>query len=382
MPRLSDSMEEGTVLRWLKQPGDEVKVGDELVEIETDKATMTYASDASGTLLELVAAEGETLRVGAAIARVGAPTELAAVALVGARERIKASPIARRLAGEAGIDLSAIVGTGPGSRIVKRDVDAARAAAAPEVRDSQPAPALPTETVFNGDNRGSADRVELTRLQQTVARRMAESKASIPHFYIQTEIDMTAAVRARTKLGQLAPPGDLVPAFNDMIVKACGMALREFPRVNGAYRDDHVELYSRTNVGIAVAGVELLAVPTIFDADRKSLKQIGEAARRAAARVRDGTVTAAELDSATFSVSNLGMHGISSFQAIINPPQAAILAVGEIVERPVVRDGSIAIAHVMTATLSCDHRIVYGTDGAAILGRIRMLLEEPALLAL
>jgi pyruvate dehydrogenase E2 component (dihydrolipoamide acetyltransferase) len=414
MPRLSDSMEEGTVLRWLKSEGDEVAVGDELVEIETDKADMVYESDAAGTLIELVADEGDTLAIGEVIARVGEASEAdgagkkkkakkeskaeaseaqpsAAVAAPpaeapapvagdgrGADDRVKASPIARRIAAEKGLDLATLQGSGPGGRIVKADVEKA------EARPTAPAAAAPSAGASERPEtaKGEVSQQDLTKLQQTVARRMAESKATAPHFYLSVEIDMTRAVEARARMKASAPEAEVVPSFNDMVVKACAIALREHPRANGAYRDGRLELYSRVNVGVAVAAQNALTVPTIFDADRKGLREIAAQARELATKVRDGTITPPELSGGTFTVSNLGMYGIDSFSAVINPPQAGILAVGAINERPVVRDGEIARAHLMSATLACDHRILYGADGAQFLARIRELLEEPANLAL
>jgi pyruvate dehydrogenase E2 component (dihydrolipoamide acetyltransferase) len=211
---------------------------------------------------------------------------------------------------------------------------------------------------------------------------MAESKAIAPHFYLSVEADMSRAVEARATLKAAAGEGDVVPSFNDMIVKACALALREHPRANGAYRDGRFELYSRVNVGIAVAARDALVVPTVFDADRKGLWQIGEESRALAEKVRDGSITPPELSGATFTVSNLGMFGIASFAAVINPPQAAILAVGAIRERPVARDGEIVTAHLMRVNLACDHRILYGAQGAEFLSRIVGLLEEPFSLAL
>lgn len=449
MPRLSDSMEEGTILKWLKREGDEVELGEELVEIETDKANMVYESDASGVLIEITAKEGDTLPIGEVIARVGEPGEAGgdgaaraeappreeraepgpeaeeegaegreaparerepapAAEAVGAREeappaerrvaegdgRIKASPIARRIARDRGLDLAGITGSGPGGRIVKADVEKAIAAGpAPEAPPEAPereAPPAPKEAVAPTPGirerpetaKGEVEVVELTKIQQTIARRMAESKATAPHFYLESEIDMTRAVGARARLKEMTKEGDVVPSFNDMVIKACALALRDFPRVNGAYRDAKVEQYSRVNVGVAVAAQNALIVPTIFDADRKGLRQIAEEARALAARVRDGAITPPELSGGTFTVSNLGMYGITNFSAVINPPQAALLAVGAIAERPVVRDGEITTARLMPATLACDHRILYGADGAEFLGRIRELLEEPAALAL
>jgi pyruvate dehydrogenase E2 component (dihydrolipoamide acetyltransferase) len=211
---------------------------------------------------------------------------------------------------------------------------------------------------------------------------MAESKATAPHFYLEAEVDMSRLVEARSQIKAAAKESDVVPSFNDMVVKACALALREHPRANGAYRDGRFELYSRVNVGVAVAARDALVVPTVFDADQKNLRQIATDSRALAQRVRDGQITPPELSGATFTVSNLGMFGIDSFAAVINPPQAAILAVGAIAERPVVRDGGIATAHLMRVNLACDHRILYGAPAAEFLARIRALLEEPLALAL
>jgi len=211
---------------------------------------------------------------------------------------------------------------------------------------------------------------------------MAESKATAPHFYLSTEVDMGKAVEARTALKASAKEGDVVPSLNDMVVKAAAIALREFPKANGAYRDGRFELYSRVNVGIAVAAEEALVVPTIFDADRKGLRQIASESRALAAKVREGKITPPELSGATFTVSNLGMFGVTAFDAVINSPQAAILSVGAVRETPVVRDGDVVPGHLMALSIACDHRILYGHEGAEVLARIRALLEEPVGLAL
>jgi pyruvate dehydrogenase E2 component (dihydrolipoamide acetyltransferase) len=252
---------------------------------------------------------------------------------------------------------------------VKADVEGASSAAA--------APGPAPETA-----KGVITRREPTRLQQVVARRMAESKATAPHFYLRAEIDMSAAVAARSRLRASTPEGEVVPSFNDLVVKACALALREHPLANGSYRDGGFELHSRVNVGVAVAADEALVVPTVFDADMKGLREIAAETRNLAARVREGRVTPPELSGGTFTVSNLGMYGVSGFSAVINPPQAAILAVGEIAERPVVRDGGVTTAHLMGVTLACDHRILHGAPAAVFLARIRALLEEPLGLAL
>jgi pyruvate dehydrogenase E2 component (dihydrolipoamide acetyltransferase) len=397
MPRLSDSMEEGTILQWLKNVGDEIEVGEELVEIETDKANMAYESDAAGTLTEIIAAEGETLPIGTTIARIGNAGELPkktkraspatspaageALSLPAAPrptdgDRIKASPLARRVAKEMGLDLSELQGSGPGGRIVKADVEATSPSSAGRAPPSA-AEAQTPETA-----KGQTTHQQPSKLQATVARRMAESKATAPHFYLSAEIDMGRAVEARRRLKAASGEGEVVPSFNDMVVKACALALREHPRANGAYRDGRFELYSRVNVGIAVSGQDALVVPTVFDADRKGLRQIAAETRALAERVRTGQITPPELSGATFTVSNLGMFGIDSFAAVINPPQAAILAVGSIKARPVVRAGEIAPGQLMEVTLACDHRILYGAGGAEFLARIRSILEEPLSLAL
>ena len=427
MPRLSDSMEEGTVLKWLVEPGGEVKRGEPLVEIETDKANMTYEADTDGVLIEVLAQEGETLPIGQVIARIGsadeevaggrsqvaepepaaeAPSEEAqpepepeaaparrepAPATTDGNGRVKASPVARRMAREMGVELQALQGTGPGGRIVKADVEAAARGGGVEVEErpteeapaEAPAPATrdlrPATSDVDGA-KGQTNIQELTRLQRTVSRRMAESKATAPDFQLQMEIDMSRCVELRQRLKEVTDPA---PSFNDMVVKAVANALRKFPRVNGAYRDGQWELYSRVNVGLAVAAQDALVVPTLFDADQKSLGAIAREARELIGKVRDGSITPPELGGGTFSVSNLGMYGIESFTAIINPPQAAILAVGALKKKAVVDDsGRVVPRDMMGVTLICDHRILYGADGAEFLGRVRQLLEQPLSLAL
>jgi pyruvate dehydrogenase E2 component (dihydrolipoamide acetyltransferase) len=377
MPRLSDSMEEGTIVRWLKQDGDRVSEGEPLAEVETDKATVTFDAEAEGTLRILVG-EGETVAIGQPIARIGdaasaerdaaqaqrdaAPAQReAAPARREANGRPKASPLARRLARESGIELSQLSGSGPGGRIVKADVTAA----------VPPAP-QPTR-----GNKGAVTIHQPSRVQTQIAQRMAESKATIPDFTLRADVDMDQAVAMRNQLHS-----EPVPTYNDMVIRACAIALREHPRANAAYRDGAFELYERINVGIAVATADSLIVPTVFDADRKSLLEIGRDARGVAERVRRGEITPAELSGGTFTVSNLGMYGVNSFHAIINPPQAAILAVGAVREVPVVRDGQIAPGRRMTIALTCDHRILYGAPAAEFLARVRQLLEQPVNLLL
>jgi pyruvate dehydrogenase E2 component (dihydrolipoamide acetyltransferase) len=420
MPRLSDTMEEGTILSWLIADGDTVSRGQELVEIETDKANMTYESDQEG-ILRTLAAEGDTLPVGTPIARVGedepsvpgtttaqrttqnddepssrpadvravdentdgnpspvdpAAPEAAGAVQTGGSERLRASPVARRIAQEKEIDLSTLSGSGPGGRIVKADVESAGTT---QSTATEPASGVATA-------KGETTIVELSRTQQTIARRMAEAKATIPEFTLETEIDMEACVALRAELKSLGQAE--APTYNDMVVKACALALRESPRANGGYRDGRLQLHSRVNVGVAVAGESdrsaggTLVVPTVFDADQKSLGEIARETRALAGRVRDGSITPPELGGGTFTVSNLGMFGVSAFTAIINPPQAAILSVGSLGPRAVVRDGAVRARNTMTITLACDHRILYGADAASFLARIRELLEAPAALTL
>src|SRR5215207_3761700 len=468
MPRLSDSMEEGTVLKGLLDEGAEVKRGEPLVEIETDKANMTYDADSDGTLVEILAQEGDTLAIGEPIARIGdaseagsngkpssetkdeAPAEEDAASAegedgdsaeaeqgdadadeeaaaqgetrggggggdgggetqaggtatktsapsgngAGDGERIKASPVARRMAGELGVELARLEGSGPGGRIVKADVQAASESGTATKTDGAQADVAEAEAPAEEGKaeerrepqkgeagpKGEADIHELTRLQQTVSRRMAESKATAPDFSISLTVDMTDAVELRARLREVSDPA---PSFNDMVVKAAAAALREHPRVNGAYRDGKFELYENVNIGVAVAAQDALIVATVFDCDRKSLGQIARDARALAEKVREKTITPPELSGATFTVSNLGMFGIEFFTAIINSPQASILTVGKLEKRPAVDENDRIVARdQMTLSLVCDHRILYGADGAQFLARVKELLEQPLSLAL
>jgi pyruvate dehydrogenase E2 component (dihydrolipoamide acetyltransferase) len=360
MPRLSDSMEEGTIVRWLKQDGDAVAKGDPLAEVETDKATVIADADADGTL-RIVAEAGQTVPIGGVIARIDQSSE-----------RVRASPLARRLARESEVDLRAVTGSGPGGRIVKADLEAV-----PPPPPAAPVAAPVAATPRARGAKGVVTIVQPSRTQVQIAQRMAESKATIPDFTLHAEADMNQAVELRAQLRRAGGAGDVVPSYNDMVVRACGLALREHPRANAAYRDGAFELYERVNVGIAVAAEDTLIVPTVFDADRKSLLEIAGEARTLAERVRSRQVTPAELAGATFTVSNLGMYGVGSFAAISNPPQAAILAVGEVREVPVVYEGKVVPGSRMSLVLTCDHRILYGAPAAVFLARVRQLLEQP-----
>jgi pyruvate dehydrogenase E2 component (dihydrolipoamide acetyltransferase) len=368
MPRLSDSMEEGTIVRWLKAAGEVVAAGESLVEIETDKATMEYEAEAAGTL-EILAAEGATVALGEAIARLlpdgSAPGEERPA-------RVLATPVARRMASELGVDLSTVTATGRRGQIMKADVEASAdgngdgngaAPARESACESQPEPSA-----------AEPEREQLTRTQRTIARRMAQSRAVVPDIELVVDIDMGACLALRAQLAEHHSPA---PSVNDLVIKACALALRAHPRVNGSYADEAFVLHEHVNVGFAVAAPDSLLVPVVTDADRRPVTEIAAVTRELAVRARDGAVTPADVSGATFTVSNLGMFGVDRFTAIINTPQAAILAAGAAVERPVVRDRVITTAVMMTATLAADHRILYGADAARFLTDVRDRLQAP-----
>jgi len=394
MPRLSDSMTEGTIVRWLKADGDVVKRGEEIVEIETDKATMAYESDYAGTLA-IREPDGAVVAVGAVIAAVGDASELATPSAVAvavappataattavpataapagngeaATGRAKASPLARRIARELGVELTLLVGSGPDGRIIKRDVvaasDAQGGTAVATAVGLEPEPALP----INGEAV-----VELTRTQRLIARRMAHSRSTVPEFALEVDVDMSGAARMRAELKALADPA---PSLNDIIVKACALALRRHPRANGSFAEDRFVLHPRVNVAIAVAAEGSLLTPVVLDADTKSVGAIAQETRGLIERARSGRIAAAELDGGTFTVSNLGMFGIDRFEGIINTPQSAILCVGAVRDRPVAVNGEVVIRPIASMTLASDHRILYGADAAAFLADVRRLLEQP-----
>lgn len=412
MPRLSDSMEEGTIVRWLVADGEQVKVGDELVEIETDKATIAYEAEAAGTV-QIIEQDGARLAVGAPIGQIGAasmqaadartPASAGASASVATAQaghsaatqaargpslsqapvgtpgadarsngsgRVKASPLARRLAAAHGVDLHTVRGSGPQGRIVKRDIDGLLSQVRPLGGPSTAAPG----------SRGQARRVPLTSVQATIARRMLEAKATMPEFTLSTEVDLDAAVALREQLRSLNSGPS--PSLGDFVIRACALALREHPNVNASFRGEEIELYERVNIGVAVAAPGALYVPTVLDADTKPLSQIAAEVRELAARARSGQLAPADSDGATFTVSNLGMYGVTHFTAVLNPPQAAILAVGAAQQKAVVHDGALSARWRMEMTLSCDHRAIYGADGATFLRSVRTNLQEPLRLLL
>jgi pyruvate dehydrogenase E2 component (dihydrolipoamide acetyltransferase) len=430
MPRLSDSMEEGTIIAWLKGDGDEVTVGEEIVEIETDKASMAYAAEETGTL-QIVAAAGAPITVGATIAQIGEPAMLTVGATApssstsnghanesavanghgdtvvtgnGAAQsgRIKASPLARRMANHLGIALETLVGSGPGGRIVKVDIqehaaDTPVTAPAPALAQaSGPAPGAPPKPALVAGTRHPVQGApatprpvtaagtvqELTRLQQTIAQRMVRSRTEIPDFTVSIDIDAGPISELRAQLRAAAGEGRPTPSFNDMVVKASALALRDDPHANASYSENTVINHDRVNIGFAVAGQGALLVPVVTDADLKSLGQISRETRALAERVRSGQITPAELEGGTFTISNLGMYGVLECIPVINGSQAAILGVGAVRAEPVVSDGELAVGHRMRLTIVGDHRVLYGADAAQLLNAIRATLEQPLSLAL
>ena len=392
MPKLSDSMADAVILRWLKAAGEDFARGEGLIEVETDKATVVYEAEWDGTLDAILVPEGATVAVGEPIAtlvngdgaaptraapppppaqRVAPPPPERAVPEATATGRAVATPVARRTAVELGISLHGITGTGPGGRITIEDVHRAAAEVGTPVASAAEAPV---------SGKGEVTVHEPTPTQATIARRMAESATTIPVFTVSVDVDVSQIVATRRDARER---GDVAPSVNDFVVKAAAATLREFPRFNASYVDGKVESYSRVNVGIAVAIDDALLVPVIRDADRKSLAELGEEARAVAEGARRRALKPEDFHDGTFTVSNLGMFGVRAFTAIIDPPQVAILAVGSARRAPVEEaPDRVAFRDVLTITLSCDHRVVYGADGARFLSRLRELLERPLALAL
>ena len=397
MPKLSDSMADAVILRWLKSAGEEFARGEGLIEVESDKATVVYEAEWDGTLDAILVPEGATVAVGEPIATLAngdgavpgdvrpaapqperptpapaaAPATDAPAKADHAPVRRVATPVARRTAVELGVSLHGLTGTGPAGRITADDVTRAAAES-----DASPTPAPPQQDSGKGD----VSVVDPTPTQATIARRMTESATTIPVFTVSADVDVSQIVASR---GETCDRGEDAPSLNDFVVKAAAATLREFPRFNASYVDGKVELYSRINVGIAVATDDALLVPVVRDADRKSLVELAEETRALADAARRRTLRPEDFHDGTFTVSNLGMFGVGSFTAIIDPPQVAILAVGGARRAPVEEGPDhIVFSDLMTVTLSCDHRVVYGADGARFLSRLRELLERPLALAL
>ncbi len=427
MPRLSDTMEEGTIGRWLVHEGDAFAAGDVLAEIETDKATMEFQAYDAGTVLRILVGDGETVALGAPIAIVGAEGETADESATagngatappppqeeeaaagaepesepepkaaparkpskssskakaatgsgsGAAAALRVSPIARRMADQAGIDLAAMAGrgSGPEGRVVKADVE--RLISSGEL--TRPATAAGAPAAQSAPAEGEVR--ELTPMLKAVATRMTQSKQTVPHFYVESEIDMTRAMQLRAELNSgLADSGDKI-SVNDLIVRASALALMQHPQAHRSFVDGKHVYHAHANIGIAVALDDGLIVPVVNEADTKPVREISRETRDLAGRARAGKLKQREIEGATFSVSNLGMFDVANFEAIINPPESAIIAVGATVDRPVVVEGEIAVRKIMRVTLSCDHRACSGADGAKLLQTIKQLLQSPSLL--
>jgi pyruvate dehydrogenase E2 component (dihydrolipoamide acetyltransferase) len=398
MPRLSDSMEEATVTRWLKRPGDAVAKGEELVEVETDKATVVYEAEVAGILEEILVEEGATALLGAPIARlrtgggsdapakpptapakppVAAPAAPAPVA-VAKEGRARATPVARRLASDLGVGLDGIEGSGPGGRIVRSDVRTAQAAVP---IPTAPMRSAPEPAAAAAAGRGPVEEVPQTVTQRTIAARMSESRAEIPEFTLEAEIRMGAAAALRNQLKMAGRP--VIPSYNDLIVRAVALALRDFPALNASYGPGKTLRYERINVGVAIDAGDALLVATIPDTDKKSIFEIAEESKRLAERGRTRSLSTEELADGTFTVSNLGMFGVRRFQAVINYPQVAILAVGEVAPHPFADPSGVVTARTtVDVSLSVDHRAVYGAEAARFLQRLRALLENSVELVL
>lgn len=408
MPRLSDTMEEGTVATWLKKVGDTVEEGDILAEIETDKATMEFESFYSGTLLHIGIQEGQSAPVDDVLAIIGpAGTDVSAVLSGGnsaapaaqavasapaavsvpaeassqtvqttstSGGRVLASPLAKRIAAEKGIDLSQLKGSGENGRIIRRDLEgvtASQPASAP-VPSAATAPSAPAVQPLVGQE--SVESVKNSQMRKVIAKRLSESKFTAPHYYLTIEVEMDEAKAARSSMNELP---DTKVSFNDMVLKACAMALLKHKQVNTTWKDDHTLFNHHVHLGVAVAVEDGLVVPVIRHADQLSLSNIGAQVKDMAGRARTKKLTPAEMEGSTFTVSNLGMFGIEEFTSIINQPNSAILSVGAIVEKAVVRDGQIAIRSMMKLTLACDHRTVDGATGAQFLQTLKTYLEHP-----
>jgi pyruvate dehydrogenase E2 component (dihydrolipoamide acetyltransferase) len=437
MEALSPTMEEGQVVQWLKSEGDAVSSGDVLAEIETDKATMELVARGDGILRKILVQEGGTAPVGDVIAVIAAEDEdigdltggdagasgekkaqdeapsdpgaddedgdaeteasdaseggegdgaeddadQAAEAEPAPRAddggRVKASPVARRLASEEGVDLGAVEGSGPGGRIVKRDVEEA-AKAGPSARPGATAATVaPAARTAGPDDGPESEKIPLTQMRKTIAKRLVQSIGPVPHFFLTIDVDMSKAVAARERINRDLEREGVKISYNDIVLKATAMALARHPECNAHWGGDHVVRFHRVHLGVAVAIEDGLITPVIRDADRKGMAAISAEVRELAGRAREKKLKPDEYTGATFSVSNLGMFGIEAFTAVINPPEAGILAVGAMEERPVIVDGELEVQPRMKITMSCDHRVIDGAQGSRFLQTLRRILEEP-----
>ncbi len=431
MPQMGYDMEEGTVVRWLKEEGSTVGRNEPVAEIETDKAVVEFESEAEGVLLRIVASEGSIVPVGETIALVGLEGEEADnVPSAGSTEstdsdtaireeltseserhevqepirnttqessestpttRILATPVARRIADELGIDLKQVAGSGPGGRITKKDVETFDPASSTSTKETnfemsssetpeqspEEIPETVSETTDPSVNSMPGEKEPLSRMRQQIARVTVKSKSEKPHFYVSAEIDMTKAMVLRKQVNdQLSDDGVRI-TVNDLIVKACIESLKKYPKFNAYFQDDGIQFNNTINIAVAIAGEEGLIVPAILDCGSKTLRELSQMVKDLANRSASGTLNNQEYTGGTFAISNLGMFDVTGFLAIIHPPQSAVLAVGTVAEKPVVRDGELAVANIMNATISADHRIVDGVEGAEFIVEVKRLLENP-----
>jgi pyruvate dehydrogenase E2 component (dihydrolipoamide acetyltransferase) len=400
MPKLSDTMEEGVVSKWHKKVGDKVKSGDLLAEIETDKATMDFESFQDGVLLYIGVEEGKGAPVDSILAILGkegeeykslinaAPASAApvvesapevsvvasieapaavATSVISNDSRTKASPLAKKIASEKGIDINQVSGSGDGGRIVKRDIE----------NFSPAASQVKSAVAYAPVGQESYTEENVSQMRKVIARRLAESKFSAPHFYLTIEIDMDNAIAARTSINA---QGDVKISFNDFVVKASSMALRKHPAINSSWLGDKIRRNNHVNIGVAMAVEDGLLVPVVRFADNKSLSQISAEVKDYSAKAKSKKLHPQDWEGNTFTISNLGMYDIEEFTAIINPPDACILAVGSIKQKPVVKNGAVVPGNVMKLTLSCDHRVVDGASGAAFLKTLKEYLEQPVMM--
>ena len=424
MPQMGYDMQEGTVVKWTKSEGDEISVGDVIAEIETDKAVVEFESPNKGQISALLVAEGETIEVGKPIATIddgqtqavpepiqtevssdqikkpADDTEPSDLNLSTSNPQpnpsmttagFKVSPIAKRLASERGIDLINVVGTGPGGRITKNDIlnyspdnnpsvelEGSTQNTSQTLIQPEPEPEITTaEADSQLDSPSDSSSQTMSRMRQQIARVTTLSKQEKPHFYVSTDIDMTEAMNVRTQINKALEPDGIRVSVNDMIILACVEALKEFPNMNAYFNNENIQLNEQINIGMAIATDEGLIMPAIMDCDSKDLKELAQSSKDLIQRSNSGSLRSQEYTGGTFAVSNLGIFDVTSFVAIIQPPQSAILAVGKVSQRPVVKDNSVAIAQVMTATLAADHRIVDGAEGAKFIQHVKNTLETP-----
>jgi pyruvate dehydrogenase E2 component (dihydrolipoamide acetyltransferase) len=437
MEALSPTMEEGRISTWLKNEGDEVKEGDVLAEVETDKATMELVARGSGVLRKRMIGDGDTANIGVVIAVIGAadedvsaltgggdapaapakapeaaapapavpepapqqaeeaPAQPAAPAApapaaeaesaapAGGDGRVKASPLARRMAADAGVDVGSMRGSGPGGRIVRRDVEAAMQAGGAQQQPAQPqaaAPAPQPQAAAPAPQAAGGRDVPVSQMRKAIAKRLSMSSGPVPHFYLTVEIDMGEAVKMRARINERFAADGVKVSPNDLVIRAVAGALRRHPWVNASWQGDTIRMNDRVNIGVAVAVEEGLITPVIFDADRKGVTEISREVKELAGRAREKKLKPEEYTGSTFSISNLGMFGIEEFTAVLNPPEAAILAIGASVDKVVAVDGEMQIRPRMRVTLTCDHRVIDGATGAEFLRTFKSYLEDPMLM--